>query len=1034
MRILFILGLCCIANFSFSQKDSWLSSYKTFQDNKIRRIDHKAIDADSYFEKNKSLLGLGEHDELVAFRSFKNKDGREITRYRQYHNGIEVLGSNYIAHQDQGKLQLLSGVLYPGIQIQDSDRSKSIVDLDRVKVQLLESMKNFEYPEYDAESWSFVGEDLVIVDKAFPEYSGEFTLCRHYNVNSSIYGEPFNEDIYVELETGKLICHFSKVHFDRVKGVLNTKYYGEKEVYIDSLAPDQYLLKDDLKSVYTLNADRDTFINDSKYWNQVNDQQNEVAGDVHYGASSYYDMMKSRYGWEGLDGEGHELTSVMHVRGKYYVNAYWDGERANFGNGDCDRYNPLTTLTIVGHEFIHGFTDHTSDLIYRNESGALNEAISDIFGKALQFYYNYQDFTWLIGDQIRKNNDVNYFRNMQDPNDRHHPKFYGGHHWRTGSGDNGGVHSNSGVLNHWFYLLAEGGQGYNEENQYYEVNSMGFDKALDLVFEIQTAYLTENSNYVDAMNYSIAAAESFYGLGSAEYISVIEAWKAVGLYQGIDNYDLSIEYVDSIGFAVCKDDPYIPSYIIVHKGQQPIPVGESLNFTLEDGYDIQLDRSIPLESEFKPGDTLLYELDIDLSEYLGDQNLLTAHVIYEQDAISLNNHTRHGVRKSNLSGMDINLITANFDNAEDCGEHDLSLFRFQIRNEGCQTIPEDEHIFFNVSTDMGDFMLSRKFFIDINPGTTYGSTVGLSFIDVPKNFKVFDVEAFFPEDLDESNNRLSGEVSFLDYVPSDYIETFETDDKLSFLDIDGREDYVVDSLIYWNSNRVLAFAAVKEHSNYKNCELDQDFHDQYYYPSTLSFCVDTREIEEPVFSFDMMQKRNSNPINTPVNPLYSSMFELSVDDENQENLLVYGQAQSSFIHHEYPLPENYVGLVSIDITNISGAELWPDVSFFQKRDLVALDNLRIHGRSKLFNDTDAADYLVFPNPVSGLLRILNKDQDQFFSIRMYNTVGQLMYTRDHLLNQYWIDMSEFPEAVYKLCIYENDERVSVRSIVVAHKN
>jgi len=1032
MRILLLLGLACFANIAFSQKEYWLSSYKTFQDNKIRRIDQKSISADTYFETHKELLGLGQYDELIAFRSFRNKDGREIIRYRQYHKGIEVLGSNYIAHLNRESLSLLSGILYPDIQLQVSDKSKSKIEIEGLKIQLLNSMKNFDYPDYDTDYWSFDSENLVIVDKAFPEYSGDFRLCRHFNVSSSNSDEAFNEDVYVELSTGKLICHFSKVHFDRVKGVVNTKYYGEQEVYIDSLGPDQYLLKDEAKSVVTLNADRDTFLNNSKYWNQVNEQQNEVAGDVHYGASSYYDMMKNRYGWEGLDGEGHELSSVVHVRGKYYVNAYWDGKRANFGNGDCDRYNPLTTLTIVGHEFIHGFTDYTSDLIYRNESGALNESISDIFGKALQFYYDYQGFTWLIGDRIRKNNDVNYFRNMQDPNDRYHPKYYGGLHWRTGSGDNGGVHSNSGVLNHWFYLLAEGGQGYNEQDEYFEVNSMGFGKALDLVFELQTAYLTENSNYVDAMNYSIAAAESFYGSTSEEYNSVIDAWKAVGLYQGIDNYDLSIEFVDSIGYAVCKDDSYVPAYFIIHRGQQMISSGEMLEFILDDGYDIQLERSIIVESEFKPGDTIVYKLDIDLSEFLVDQNLLTAHIKHEQDAISLNNHTRHSVRVSNLSGMDISLVTASFDNTEDCGEHDLSFFRFQIRNEGCQTISKDEMIFFNVYTDKGDFMLSRQFFIDVNPGTTYGSTIGLSFTDVPKNFKVFDVEAVFPEDLDESNNSQSGVVSFLDFVPSDYIETFETDEKLAYLEINGREDYVTDSLIYWNSNRVLAFAAIKDHSNYKNCEIDQDFHDQYFYPSRLSFCVDTRDIEEPVFSFDMMQKRNSNPINTPGNPLYSSMFELSVDDENQDNLLIYGQAQSSFIHHEYSLPENYIGLVSIDITNISGTELWPEANFFQKRDLVALDNLRIHGRSSIFNDTDAADYLVFPNPVSGLLRILNEDKDQIFSIRIYNAVGQLIYSRENLLNQSWIDTSEFPESVYQLCIYENGERVSVRPIVVAH--
>ena len=144
------------------------------------------------------------------------------------------------------------------------------------------------------------------------------------------------------------------------------------------------------------------FVTIGKHWDLTNEDQNEIALDAHYSTTAFYDMMNERYGWSGIDGLGGELVSRVHVNGKYYVNAYWDGNRANFGNGDCDRYAPLTTLAIVGHEFMHGVTDYTSDLVYRNESGALNESMSDIFGKALEYYEDPQNFNWILGDIIRK--------------------------------------------------------------------------------------------------------------------------------------------------------------------------------------------------------------------------------------------------------------------------------------------------------------------------------------------------------------------------------------------------------------------------------------------------------------------------------------------------------------------------------------------------------------------------------------------------------------------------------------------------------
>jgi subtilisin-like proprotein convertase family protein len=172
----------------------------------------------------------------------------------------------------------------------------------------------------------------------------------------------------------------------------------------------------------------------------------------------------------------------------------------------------------------HGVTEFSANLVYSYESGAMNEGFSDIFGTVVEFYASPGTANWTIGEDIGS-----AFRSMSNPNVYGQPDTYLGTSWYTGTGDNGGVHYNSGVLNYWFYLLTMGGSGTNDNNNAFNVSGIGMTKAAAIAYRTLNTYLTPNSQYANARTLSILAATDLYGACSAEVTAVTNAWHAVGI-------------------------------------------------------------------------------------------------------------------------------------------------------------------------------------------------------------------------------------------------------------------------------------------------------------------------------------------------------------------------------------------------------------------------------------------------------------------------------------------------------------------------
>lgn len=269
--------------------------------------------------------------------------------------------------------------------------------------------------------------------------------------------------------------------------------------------------------------------------------------DEYYLTSFGYDWVAA-----GIADPDHNLSAmVVHAHYTYYyVNAFWNGSYVAIGDGDQEEYRELTALDVVVHEFTHGVTDFTSNLIYQDESGALNEAFSDIMAASAEFWAEATGREpatslapdWLVAEDIDLRGLPNPgFRNMADPEEDGDPDHYSERY--IGSDDNGGVHSNSGIGNHAYYLLVEGGLNAScasplDHNSAHctgtetPVAGIGLADAQDIFFVGFTA-LAEDATMCDARSATLTAAETLFGAGSGQAASTGAAWAAVGLDEAL---------------------------------------------------------------------------------------------------------------------------------------------------------------------------------------------------------------------------------------------------------------------------------------------------------------------------------------------------------------------------------------------------------------------------------------------------------------------------------------------------------------------
>jgi Zn-dependent metalloprotease len=279
---------------------------------------------------------------------------------------------------------------------------------------------------------------------------------------------------------------------------------------------------------------------DNAWGNGLLTDRASVAVDAQYGTAVTWDYYKNVHGRNGIKNTGVGAYNRVHY-GSKYDNAYWQNSCfcMTYGDGDGTTFNPFDSLDVAGHEMSHGLTAATAKLVYSGESGGLNEANSDIFGTAVEFYANNptQPGNYLIGERLYKTAGKSLRSMIQPSTDGVSADCY-----YTGAGSLD-VHYSSGIANHFFYFLAEGsapntyaangskvcavGDTRVASDNGAAVVGIGRGKAEKIWFRALTVCMTSSTNYAGARVATLNAASDLYGSGSPEALGVAAAWTAV---------------------------------------------------------------------------------------------------------------------------------------------------------------------------------------------------------------------------------------------------------------------------------------------------------------------------------------------------------------------------------------------------------------------------------------------------------------------------------------------------------------------------
>ncbi len=489
----------------------------------------------------------------------EGKKGSQHYKYQQYFGPYKVEGAELILNLQNKKTKSLYGKYFPQLTI---DLNYSIQSAQALNIAL-SSFPNatfmWEIPQEENELKHIKGKklasyyphpELLLISTHDSCRSSDFRLA--YKIDVYAYAPHSRQWIYVDANTGKIIKQEEQICTVDRMGIAHTKYSGIQNIMCDSVENDTFILFDHTRGngihtidvrIIGLDSTRE-FSDTDNIWNNVNAAKDEIATDVHWGSEMTYDYYKIFHDRKSYDDGDGMIFSKVHV-GKNYVNAFWNGVSANYGDGDSKNYSALTSIEICAHELTHGVTGNSASLIYRNESGALNESYSDILGKCVESFADSARFNWLIAGRITLKNKP--FRDMSNPPNCSHPKYYNGKYYYTGTQDNGGVHYNSGVQNYWFYLLTQGGSGTRESDTMpFSVKGIGIEKAGQIAYQTLNTRLISESEYIDACYQSIDASIALYGDTSLETRMVKQAWYAVGL---LNLLELDIEQDQSLSSA-----------------------------------------------------------------------------------------------------------------------------------------------------------------------------------------------------------------------------------------------------------------------------------------------------------------------------------------------------------------------------------------------------------------------------------------------------------------------------------------------------
>lgn len=523
-------------------------------------------------------------DDKTTFNVIKTRSTKNLTdqKYQQYYKGIKVEFSTYALHLSDGNLTSINGSF---LAIKDLDVTPSVAEAQALETAKLVSLaKKFvwEVPEFLGQKYTKPKAELVV----FPQnVKGVVTGVLAYKFDIYSVDPLSRSNIYINAKTGEylyknaIIKHVNdakpKVGAEVINvppatttatenkltlfdvGTAETLYVGTKPITTTKNADGQFILHDATRGngIVTLNANSlgnpntgevtsyvTEFTDNDNNWTAAEHNNSEIrvqstqALDAHWGAGEIYDYWKAVRNRNSWDDNGAQIKSYVHFADRL-DNAAWTGEYMIYGDGTT--FKPLTAFDVSAHEIGHAIATAEANLAYKGENGAINEALSDIWGATIEYYALPDKKTWVIGEDITA--DGLGLRSMQSPKLHQQPDTYKGQYWEdadpatcSDGNDHCGVHTNSGVINHFYYILSQGKTGTNDVGSAYNVTGIGIDKASAIVYRAESEYLTSEPTFMEFREMLIQSATDLYGANSTEAQTVAASLYAVNIGNPVD--------------------------------------------------------------------------------------------------------------------------------------------------------------------------------------------------------------------------------------------------------------------------------------------------------------------------------------------------------------------------------------------------------------------------------------------------------------------------------------------------------------------
>lgn len=529
----------------------------------------------------KDQLGLKAQQSLNSISTEIDELGFNHEKFQLFHKGVKVEFATYSIHSKQGKVTSMSGEFYniadisttPQISAQDAFTMAK--NYTGAKSYMWENTVEAESIKYQMPVGELVF--LPIIDAGVKKQDFDnVKLAYKFDIYAT---NPVSRgDLYIDANTGEILFYNATIKhlgehahgakttktaftkniekpqsFDLFKNTslvvaanAATRYSGTQQIQT-LLSGSSYILSDNTRGggAQTYNMKKGTnystavnFTDVDNNWTATefnNTNKDNAALDAHWGAEMTYDYFSIKHARNSYNNAGAKINSYVHYSTNYN-NAYWDGSRMTYGDGSgTGGFNALTSLDVAAHEIGHAVCSNTANLAYQKESGAMNEGFSDIWAACVEYYAAPTKQAWLIGEDIEMRSGHVALRSMSNPNAEGQPDTYGGTYWinpsctPTQTNDYCGVHTNSGVMNHWFYILSIGKSGTNDIGNAFNVTGITIDKAAKIAYRTEANYLSANSTFANARTGSIQAAIDLYGAGTPEVIATTNAWYAVGV-------------------------------------------------------------------------------------------------------------------------------------------------------------------------------------------------------------------------------------------------------------------------------------------------------------------------------------------------------------------------------------------------------------------------------------------------------------------------------------------------------------------------